>query len=60
LASIAVGGVAVVVLLLTRGIESDAPIYGGLGLSVAVYIIISLLSPRGVNLATAAQSRAEP
>ena len=44
LASIAVGGVAVVGLLLLRGIASDAPIYGGLGLSLAVYLGMSLLS----------------
>ena len=44
LASIDVGGVAVVGLLLLRGIASDAPIYGGLGLSLAVYLGMSLLS----------------
>jgi SSS family solute:Na+ symporter len=42
LASIAVGGLAVVVLLFARGIDSDAPIYGGLGLSVAAYLIVSV------------------
>jgi SSS family solute:Na+ symporter len=45
LASIAVGGLAVVVLLFVRGIDSDAPIYGGLFLSVAAYFTVSLLSP---------------
>jgi SSS family solute:Na+ symporter len=44
LAAIAVGGIAVVAMLFTRGIDSDAPIYAGLGLSVAVYIIVSLAS----------------
>jgi SSS family solute:Na+ symporter len=43
LASIAAGAAAVVLLLVTRGIDSDAPIYGGLGLSVAVYVVISLM-----------------
>ncbi len=42
LASIAVGGVAVVTLLVVRGIDSDAPIYGGLGLSFVVYMTFSL------------------
>jgi SSS family solute:Na+ symporter len=46
LASIAVGGVAVVVLLVTQGIDSDAPIYGGLGLSAAVYLGFSLFAGR--------------
>lgn len=44
LASIALSGVAVVVLLVTRGIDSDAPIFGGLALSLATYVIVSLLS----------------
>ncbi|MGP8164986.1 MAG: sodium:solute symporter [Steroidobacteraceae bacterium] len=42
LASIAVGGVTVVVLLFVKGIDSDAPIYGGLGFSLAVYLASSL------------------
>ncbi len=42
LASIAVGGAAVVVLLFVKGIDSDAPIYGGLGFSLAVYLASSL------------------
>ncbi len=42
LASIAVGGAAVVVLLFVKGINSDAPIYGGLGSSLAVYLASSL------------------
>jgi solute:Na+ symporter, SSS family len=44
LASIALSGVAVVVLLVTQGIDSDAPIFGGLALSLATYVIVSLLS----------------
>jgi SSS family solute:Na+ symporter len=50
LASIAVGSVAVVGLLATRGIDSDLPIYGGLLLSVATYILVSLASQPGVKL----------
>jgi SSS family solute:Na+ symporter len=44
LSSIAVSATAVVVLLFTQGIDSDAPIYAGLGLSLIIYVIISLLS----------------
>ena len=47
LASIAVGGVAVVVLLVVKGIASDAPIYGGLGLSFLVYMAFSVLGRAG-------------
>jgi SSS family solute:Na+ symporter len=50
LASIAAGGITVVVLLFLKGIDSDAPIYGGLGLSAAVYLTMSLLS-RGEDIA---------
>jgi SSS family solute:Na+ symporter len=53
LASIAVGGIAVVVLLFARGIDSDLPIYGGLFLSIATYIIVSVSSQPGVKLTTA-------
>ena len=44
LASIAVGGITVVVLLFVKGMNSDAPIYGGLGLSLAVYRVLSLIA----------------
>ena len=50
LSSIAVSATAVVALLVTQGINSDAPIYGGLALSVAVYIIISLVSQPAVKI----------
>ncbi len=53
LASIALGGIAVIVLLITRGIDSDAPIYGGLLLSIAAYIIVSLASQPRMKLTTA-------
>jgi SSS family solute:Na+ symporter len=46
LASIGVSAVAVMVLLFARGIDSDAPIYGGLALSALVYFGLSLLAPR--------------
>ena len=52
LASIAVGGIAVLVLLFLRGIDSDAPIYGGLGLSVATYIMVSAASKSGIAVPT--------
>jgi SSS family solute:Na+ symporter len=42
LASIAVGGVTVVALLFIWGIDSDVPIYGGFGLSLAAYLAFSL------------------
>ncbi len=35
--------VTVVALLFTKGIDSDAPIYGGLGLSFIVYMAFSLV-----------------
>jgi solute:Na+ symporter, SSS family len=45
LTSIAVSGVAVVVLLFVKGINSDAPIYAGLGLSLVTYLTLSLFGP---------------
>ena len=51
LTSIAVGGGAVVILLFTRGMDSDAPIFAGLGLGFAAYVLVSLLSrPSGTTL----------
>ncbi len=50
LASIAVSAVAVIALLVLRGIDSDAPIYGGLGLSALVYVGLSLLAPRATGV----------
>lgn len=44
LASIATGSIAVLSLLYLRGIDSDAPIYVGLGLSAAIYVLVSLVS----------------
>ena len=55
LASIAVSGVAVVVLLFVRGIDSDAPIYVGLGLSLIIYVAVSLVTrPPPTGAATTA------
>ena len=42
LASTAVGSILVCVLLAVKGIDSDWPIYIGLGGSLAVYVIVSL------------------
>jgi hypothetical protein len=37
-----VGGAAVMLLIRFKGIASDAPIYGGLGLSLVIYLGLSL------------------
>jgi SSS family solute:Na+ symporter len=47
IASIAVGGPTVILLLVLRGVDSDAPIYAGFGMSLAVYIVTSLLTRPG-------------
>jgi SSS family solute:Na+ symporter len=51
--SIMISGIAVVLLILFKGIASDAPIYGGLGLSLVIYLGLSLvakdLAPRAAN-----------
>ena len=44
LTSMAISGTAVVALLCTLGIDSDAPIYAGLGLSLVVYVVVSLVT----------------
>ena len=43
LTSIAVSGLAVVAMLFIRGMNSDAPIYVGLGLSLVIFVSMSLL-----------------
>jgi solute:Na+ symporter, SSS family len=43
IASIALGAATVVIVLIMRGIDSDAPIYAGFGMSLVVYVMISLL-----------------
>ncbi|MGK5698088.1 sodium:solute symporter [Streptomyces sp. URMC 128] len=45
LASVVVGGVAVVVLMATHGILANEPVYYGLLASLAAYVIVSLASP---------------
>lgn len=44
LASIALSAPTVVIMLVVEGIDSDAPIYAGFGMSLAVYIVISLIT----------------
>ena len=48
-APIAVSGFAVVLLLFLKGMNSDAPIYVGLGLSLVIYVSMSLLENRGTH-----------
>ncbi|MGW3988540.1 sodium:solute symporter [Streptomyces sp. NPDC004830] len=45
LASVVVGGVAVVVLMATHGILANEPVYYGLLASLAAYVIVSLVTP---------------
>ena len=59
LCAIATGGLAVVAMLFMRGIDSDAPIYAGLGLSVAAYIIVSLASRPAAGLTAVAGPRVD-
>ena len=44
IASIAVSAPTVVIALITQGIDSDAPIYAGFGMSLVVFIVISLVT----------------
>ena len=44
ISSIAIGAAAVVAMLFTQGIDSDAPIYAGFGSSLGVYLAVSLLT----------------
>ena len=46
LVSIAAGSVAVIVLLIVKGVDSDAPIYGGLASSLVSFVALSLGSTR--------------
>ncbi|MEU6800674.1 sodium:solute symporter [Streptomyces neyagawaensis] len=45
LASVVVGGVAVIVLMATHGILANEPVYYGLLASLAAYLIVSLATP---------------
>jgi SSS family solute:Na+ symporter len=58
IASIAVGGPTVILFLVLRGIDSDAPIYAGFGMSLLVYVVTSLVTRPGTGAAHAA-GRAE-
>jgi SSS family solute:Na+ symporter len=44
IASIAVSAPTVVIALVTQGIDSDTPIYAGFGLSLVVFVVISLFT----------------
>jgi solute:Na+ symporter, SSS family len=56
IASIAVSAPIVVIALVTQGIDSDAPIYAGFGMSLVVFIVISLIT-RPAPAATEGTSR---
>jgi SSS family solute:Na+ symporter len=61
--SIAVSAIAVVALLVAQGIDSDAPIYAGLGSSLVIFVLVSLASRKSapdVSLAGAAKTAVEP
>jgi SSS family solute:Na+ symporter len=45
LASVVVGGLAVIVLMATHGILANEPVYYGLLASLAAYVIVSLATP---------------
>ncbi|MBF9073716.1 sodium:solute symporter [Streptacidiphilus fuscans] len=45
LASIVVGGCTVIVLMATKGVLANEPIYYGLGISLLAYVVVSLLTP---------------
>ncbi|WP_410654742.1 sodium:solute symporter [Amycolatopsis sp. lyj-112] len=46
LASMVVGTVVVVAFMFIDGVEANSPIYWGLGSSLAVYLLVSFLTPR--------------
>jgi solute:Na+ symporter, SSS family len=56
IASIAVSAPTVVIALVTQGIDSDTPIYAGFGLSLVVFVVISLFT-RPAPAATGDMSR---
>lgn len=51
LAAIVAGALTVVALLVVAGMDSDAPIYGGLGVSVVCFAGLSLARPGGAPVA---------
>ncbi|MFI6025168.1 sodium:solute symporter [Amycolatopsis magusensis] len=44
-ASMAVGALAAIVLMVVDGMEANSPIYWGLGTSLLVYVVVSLATP---------------
>ncbi|MGC7098889.1 sodium:solute symporter [Amycolatopsis lurida] len=44
-ASMAVGALAAIVLMIVDGMEANSPIYWGLGSSLLVYVVVSLATP---------------
>ncbi|MGW4133279.1 sodium:solute symporter [Amycolatopsis japonica] len=46
LASMVVGTVVVITFMFVDGVEANSPIYWGLGSSLAVYLLVSFLTPR--------------
>ncbi len=46
LASMVVGTVVVIAFMFIDGVEANSPIYWGLGSSLVVYLLVSLLTPR--------------
>ena len=45
LASVVLGGGTVIVLMVTKGVLANEPIYYGLGISLLAYLVVSLLTP---------------
>jgi SSS family solute:Na+ symporter len=45
LSSVVAGGGTVIVLMLTKGVLANEPIYYGLGVSLLAYLVVSLLTP---------------
>jgi SSS family solute:Na+ symporter len=46
LASILIGGLAVIALMIRDGLLANSPIYGGLLASLVAFVVVSLLTPR--------------
>jgi solute:Na+ symporter, SSS family len=58
IASIAVSAPIVVIILIMQGIDSDAPIYAGFGMSLVVFVVISLIT-RPAHAAMQGSGRAD-
>jgi solute:Na+ symporter, SSS family len=57
LASMLAGGLTVLVLLAWQGLLANSPIYGGLLVSLIVFVVVSLLTPRTPRETMAAWDR---